>query len=513
VKEQLMIDPEFNLYPEDQHNTTLVSNVHPPQWQNPTPDGRYNLVVLGAGTAGLVAAAGAAGMGARVALVERHLMGGDCLNVGCVPSKTVIRSGHAAHDARTADRFGVRINGTVDVDFTAVMERLRRIRARISPNDSAQRFRDRYDVDVYFGSARFTGRDTVTVEGTTLRFAKAVIATGTRAFVPPIPGLVEAGFLTNRNVFNLTEQPRRLAIIGCGPIGAELAQAFARLGTETTIIEAGNQLLQREDPDAAHILRTALERDGVVVRLATTPQKVEKSSNGKVLSLETPDGPQSITVDEILVSVGRAPNVEGLDLEAAGVGYDRSGVAVNDFLQTTNPKIYASGDICLPFKFTHTADAASRTVIQNALFPGPKKRVSALIIPWCTYTDPEIAHVGLYANQAEQRGITVETWTVPMSDVDRAVADGDDEGFLKVLCRKGTDRILGATVVARHAGEMISEITTAMAAGRGLGTFSAVIHPYPTQAEVIRKAADAYNRTKLTPAVAGILKRWFSWTR
>jgi pyruvate/2-oxoglutarate dehydrogenase complex dihydrolipoamide dehydrogenase (E3) component len=508
-----MIDPQLNLQPDDEHNRLLAKNVHPPEWQNPTPDGRYNLVVLGAGTAGLVAAAGAAGMGAKVALIERQLMGGDCLNVGCVPSKAIIRSAHAAHDVRTANRFGIRVAGAVEVDFPAVMERMRRIRTAISPNDSAKRFSEHYGIDIYFGTARFTGRDTVDASGTSLEFVKAVIATGARAVVPPIPGLNEVGFLTNHNVFNLTEQPRRLAVVGGGPIGSELAQTFARLGTEVTIIEMADQFLQREDQDAAEILQASLERDGVAVRLSTKLEKLEASPDGKVLFLDTPGGVQQLTVDEILVGVGRTPNVEGLDLEKAGVEYDRSGVRVNDYLQTTNPKIYASGDICLPFKFTHTADAASRAVIQNALFPGPKKKTSRLVVPWCTYTDPEIAHVGFYPHEAEQRGIAVDTWEVPMSDVDRAIAEGNEEGFLKVHCKRGTDTILGATIVARHAGEMISEITTAMVAGMGLGGFSGVIHPYPTQAEVIRKAADAYNRTKLTPLVEGILNRWFRWTR
>ena len=508
-----MIDPELNLEPDDEHNRLLVENVHPPEWHNPIPDGRYNLVVLGAGTAGLVAAAGAAGMGAKVALIERQLMGGDCLNVGCVPSKAMIRSAHATHDVRMAHRYGVRVTGAIGVNFQSVMERTRRVRSEISPNDSAKRFSEHYDVDVYFGSARFTGPDEIDVNGTALHFAKAVIATGSRAVVPPIPGLEEAGFLTNDNVFNLTEQPQRLAVVGCGPIGVELAQTFARLGTEVTTIEAGDQFLQREDRDATEILRASLKRDGIDIHLSTQVEKVEISPDGKVLSLASPDGTQRVTVDEILVGVGRTPNVEGLDLEAAGVEYDRCGVRVNDFLQTTNAKIYASGDICLPFKFTHTADAASRAVVQNALFPGPKKRISRLVVPWCTYTDPEIAHVGLYPRQAEQRGIAIDTWEVAMAEVDRAVVEGEAEGFLKVHCKRGTDTILGATIVARHAGEMISEITTAMAAGMGLGAFSGVIHPYPTQAEVIRKAADAYNRTKLTPSVAGILKLWFSWTR
>jgi pyruvate/2-oxoglutarate dehydrogenase complex dihydrolipoamide dehydrogenase (E3) component len=508
-----MIDSQLNLAPDDEHNRRLADNVHPPGWCNPTPEGRYNLVVIGAGTAGLVAAAGAAGLGARVALIERRLMGGDCLNVGCVPSKTIIRSGDAAHEVRTAERFGIRIAGDAEVDFRAVMERVRRVRAGIAPNDSARRFADKYGVDVYFGAARFTARNSVQVEGTTLRFSKAVLATGARAGVPSVEGLAEAGFLTNHNVFNLTQQPRRMAVVGCGPIGTELAQAFARLGTEVTTVDTGEQLLQREDRQAAEILQASLERDGVDILLSSRIEKVETSSAGKVLLLETPRGTKRITVDEIMIGVGRIPNVEGLDLEAAGVEYDRDGVKVNDFLQTTNKNIYASGDICLPYKFTHTADAASRAVVQNALFPGPKKRVSRLVVPWCTYTDPEIAHVGLSPHQAERQGIAIDSWHVPMSDVDRAITEGDTDGFLKVHCKKGTDTILGATIVGRHAGEMISEITTAMVAGLGLGSLSGVIHPYPTRADAIRKAADQYNRSRLTPTIAGLMRRWFSWTR
>jgi pyruvate/2-oxoglutarate dehydrogenase complex dihydrolipoamide dehydrogenase (E3) component len=508
-----MIDPRLELHPDDEHNLKLVSSVHPSDWQNPTPDGRYNLVVLGAGTAGLVAAAGAAGMGAKVALIERHLMGGDCLNVGCVPSKAIIRSGHAAAAIAEAEEFGVRVKGEVAVDFAAVMQRMRRIRADISPHDSARRFTEHYGVDVYFGQARFSSRDTVEVEGSTLRFARAVIATGARAAVPPIPGLADAGFLTNHTVFNLTEQPRRLAVIGGGPIGCELAQSFARLGTEVTIVEMAEQFLPREDRDAAEILEASLKRDGVKVRLSTALTGVTRTGEERTLGLATPQGEETITVDQILVGVGRTPNVEGLDLERAGVAYDAGGVTVDDTLRTTNPQVYASGDICLPHKFTHAAEASSRAVIQNALFPGPKKRVSKLTIPWCTYTLPEIAHVGLYEHDAEREGVAIDTIKIPMSEVDRALADGDEEGFAKLHLKRGSDTILGATIVARHAGELVSEITTAMAGGIGLGSFAGIIHPYPTQAEVIRKAADAYNRTKLTPRVAGILKRYFAWRR
>ena len=508
-----MIDAQLNLWPEDEPNIRLVANVHPPEWQNPTPAGRYNLVVLGAGTAGLVVAAGAAGMGARVALVERQLMGGDCLNVGCVPSKAIIRSAHAAHEVATADRFGISVTGNVEVDFEAVMQRMRDIRAGISPADSARRFAEHYGVDVFFGSASFSGPKTVAVDDTNLEFSKAVIATGARAAVPPIPGLAEAGFLTNHNVFNLTEQPRRLAVVGGGPIGCELAQTFARLGSEVTLIEMSDQFLQREDRDAAEILRKSLIADGIQIRLSTRLEEVEVDRADTILVLEGPGGKERLKVDKILVGVGRRPNVEGLNLEAAGVAHDRNGVTVDDTLRTSNPRIYASGDVCLPWKFTHTADAVSRAVIQNALFPGPKKRLSALNISWCTYTDPEIAHVGLYPRQAEERNIAIDTWEVPMDEVDRAIVEGETGGVLKIHCKKGTDTIVGATVASRHAGEMISEITTAMAADFGLGSFSGVIHPYPTRAEAIRKAADAYNRTKITPMVAGILKGWFRFQR
>ncbi len=500
--------------PHDEHNLKLIANVHPPDWVNPEPAGRYNLVVIGAGTAGLVSAIGAAGMGAKVALVERHLMGGDCLNVGCVPSKTIIRAGRAAADARSSSAFGVQVSGNISVDFPSVMERVRRIRAQISPNDSARRFRDDFGIDIYLGGGRFTGRDTVEVDGSTLHFERAVIATGARAAVPPIPGLAEAGFLTNETVFNLTEQPARLAVLGGGPIGCELAQSFARLGTQVTIIERGEHFLPREDADAVAVLRTAFERDGIDVRLGTTLASVETHNGGKRLHLETGEQSSLLEVDEILVGVGRAPNVDGLGLETANVAFGRHGVEVNDFLQTTNRRIYAAGDICSAYKFTHAADFMARAVIQNAFFGfAGKKAMSSLTIPWCTYTDPEIAHVGLYEHDAAAEGIELTTFTVPMSDVDRAIAEGEDEGFVKIHVKKGSDKIVGATVVARHAGEMISELTTAMVGKIGLGKLASVIHPYPTQAEAIRKAGDLFNRTRLTEGRSKWLRRYFAWRR
>lgn len=500
------------ILPRDEYNAKLLANVHPADWRNPEPAARYNLVVVGAGTAGLVTAAGAAGLGAKVALVERHLLGGDCLNVGCVPSKCVIRSSRVLGDSHRAAQLGVRVPDGMEADFPAVMARMRRLRAHISDHDSARRFSEELGVDVFLGEGRLTGPDTIAADGKTLRFKKAVLATGARAAHPPIEGLAAAGFLTNESVFSLTTRPARLAVLGAGPIGCELSQAFRRLGSDVSIIEMGTQFLPREDPQAAQLLADAFKREGINVMLRTTVQKVTVSGKDKLLHLEAGATKEVLAVDEILVGVGRAPNVEGLGLEAAAVQYSAQGIQVNDYLQTTNPRIYAAGDICSQYKFTHTADATARIVIQNTLFLG-RKKMSALTIPWCTYTDPEIAHVGMYERDAQQQGIAVDTFTIAFRDVDRAVADGEEDGFVRVHVRKGTDRILGATIVASHAGEMINEITLAIVAKVGLGTLANVIHPYPTQAEAIRKVADAYNRTRLTPFVKKVFDRWLSWTR
>lgn len=506
------MNPILEVLPHDVHNATLVSNVHPPDWQNPEPAPRYNLVVIGAGTAGLVTAAGAAGLGAKVALVERHLLGGDCLNVGCVPSKCIIRSSRVYADLKDARKFGLRIPGGAEVDFPAVMERMRRLRARISFHDSAKHFQE-LGVDVFLGEGRFAGPGLVEVGGQTLRYKRAVIATGTRPVQPAIPGLAEAGFLTNETVFSLTERPRRLAVIGGGPIGCELAQAFRRLGCEIILFHSASHILNREDSDAAEILQQSFIRDGIRLILDCKTKRVEKKNEEKVIHFECQGNEEGVAVDEILVGVGRAPNVEDLNLESVGVKYDkREGVAVNDRLQTTHASIYAAGDICLKYKFTHTADATARIVIQNALFGGSKKQ-SALTVPWCTYTDPEIAHVGMYERDAREKGIAVDTFMRPLNEVDRAIADGEEEGFVKVHVRKGTDEILGATIVARHAGEMISEVTLAIVGNLGLKTLGNAIHTYPTQAEAIKQVADAYNRTRLTPLVKGLFARWLALRR
>jgi pyruvate/2-oxoglutarate dehydrogenase complex dihydrolipoamide dehydrogenase (E3) component len=447
-----------------------------------------------------------------VALVERDLLGGDCLNVGCVPSKALIRAARAAAQVRDAGQFGIRIPPGVQVDFPAVMERLRRLRASISPHDSAARFRS-LGVDVYLGQAAFTGPNTVEVAGKTLRFRRAVIATGARAQRPATPGLAEAGFLTNETAFSLTELPPRLAVIGAGPIGCELAQAFARFGSQVHLLGNHPQILPREDRDAAGRVEMTLRRDGLELTLGCEVSRVESRGRQKVVHLACGEGPRQVVVDEILVGAGRVPNVGGLNLDAAGVRHDRKeGVWVNDRLRTSNPNVYAAGDICSRFKFTHAADAMARIVIQNALFKG-RARASALTIPWCTYTDPEIAHVGLYEHEARERGLACRTFTQELKDLDRAVLDGEDDGFVKVHVAARGDKILGATIVAAHAGDLISELTLAMVGRLGLGTIAKTIHPYPTQAEAIKKAADAYNRTRLTPVVKWLFEKWLAWSR
>jgi pyruvate/2-oxoglutarate dehydrogenase complex dihydrolipoamide dehydrogenase (E3) component len=392
------------------------------------------------------------------------------------------------------------------------MERMRALRAAISHHDSAQRFRD-LGVDVFLGEARFSGPRTVEAAGQTLNFSKAVIATGARAVDPMVPGLAEAGYLTNETVFSLTARPQRLLIMGGGPLGCEFAQAFQRLGCQVTLLHKYDRLMNREDADAAQLVQQVLVREGIHLILAAKPTQVLKTGGGKLVRYESAGQPGEIEVDEILAGAGRAPNVENLGLEEAGVRYDkREGVVVNDRLQTTNRRIYAAGDVCLKYKFTHMADATARIVIQNALFCG-RKKVSALTIPWCTYTDPEVAHVGLNEAEAAKQGIPIQTFTRPLSEVDRAIVDGEAEGMVKIHVKRGTDKILGATIVARHAGEMISEITLAMVGKIGLGALASVIHPYPTQAEAIQQTGDLYNRTRLTPFVKQLFTRFLAWRR
>lgn len=498
------------LSPLDEHNQKLQDHVHPSNWQNPVPKGRYNLVVIGAGTAGLVTAAGAAGLGAKVALIERSLMGGDCLNVGCVPSKAIITSGRVAAAVKSSSEFGV--HGKIEkVDFEAVMERMRKLRSGISHHDSAKRFTE-LGIDVFLGQGTFLDDSTVQVGDQKLNFTKAVIATGARATPLPIPGLEDVGYLTNETIFSLTQQPKSLLILGGGPIGCEMAQTFARLGTKVTLIERAGHVLIREDEQAAKIVQDSLQRDGIEILTNHDVVEFRKSGNQKTTILKCNEGTKEVSSDEILVAIGRAPNIENLGLDNVGVKYSKTAVEVNDRLQTSNPKIYAAGDICSPFKFTHAADFMARIVIQNTLFWG-RAKVSDLVIPWATYTSPELAHVGLTEAQAKQKNVDFDVYTQQLDGVDRAILESDDEGFVKVLTKKGSDQIIGATVVASNAGDMIGELTLAMKNKIGLKAIGSTIHPYPTQAEAIRKLGDQFNKTRLTPFIKGMFEKILRWKR
>ncbi len=494
--------------PLDEHNEKLLENVHPKDRINPTPKPMYNLVIIGAGSAGLVSAAIAAALGAKVALVEQNLMGGDCLNVGCVPSKCLIRPAKLAADMQAGTKFGLKPRTIEPEEFSNIMQELRRIRAHISPVDSVQRFTN-LGVDVFLGKGFFSAKHQVSVGEHVLNFRKAVIATGARAVRLPINGLSDDDddILTNENVFNLTSLPKHILFMGGGPIGCELAQAFRRLGSEVSIIQRGT-FLPREDKDASEILAKVFLDEGINVHLDSEIFKVEKLENGlNKAHIKNKSGQTyTVEVDKIFMGLGRAPNVEGLGLENVDVEFDKiKGVKVDDHLRTTNPYIFAAGDVAMALKFTHAADIAAQIVIQNALFFG-RKKLSAQIIPWCTYTEPEIAHVGLYEDEAKKLGHEVDFYKYELDENDRALADREALGFVKIMTKKKSGKILGATIVSAHAGDMISEITTAMHAGMGLGKLATVIHPYPTQSSAVQKAAQLYNKTKLTPFAAKILK-------
>lgn len=502
----------MDVLPLDEHNELLVRHAHPPDWTNPAPSQRYNLVAVGGGTAGIISALAVAGLGGRAALVERHLLGGDCLNYGCVPSKAVLRAARAAYDAGQAESLGVCFDCPPRVDFAAVMERMRRLRAAISRHDSAGRFSS-LGVDVFLGAARFTAPDALEVDGRQLRFHRAVVASGARAAVPEIAGLAEAGYLTNESVFSLTELPRRLVVIGAGPIGTELAQAFRRFGSEVYLLDAAPTILPRDDPAASAVVRRQLEREQIHLHLGASVVEAQPTGDARSVVIEQAGRRRKLIADAILVAVGRRPNVEELGLEAAGVASGPRGIRVDDFLRTTNRRIYAAGDVAdVGWQFTHAADAMARICVQNALFFG-RKRFSRLLIPRCTYTDPEVAHVGLTPAEAAERGIPVDSFRVELAEIDRAVLDGEEQGFAVVHTRRGKGRVVGATIVARHAGEMVGELSLLMTQRLSLARLSTVIHCYPTQIEALRRAGDNYARTRLTPPVASIARVWLAWLR
>ena len=489
-------------------------NVRPEAWQQPIPKARYHLVVIGTGTGGLVSAAIAVGLGARVAIVERHEMGGDCLNVGCVPSKALIRAARAWHDARTAAaRFGgPAANG--HGDFAAVMARMQRIRAALSRVDSAGRFRE-LGVDVFFGDAQFVDDQSVAVTNAAganvaLRFHRAIVATGGRAAVPPIDGIADSGYLTNETIFSLDRLPARLIVVGGGAIGCELAQTFARLGSAVTLLDAGARILPRDDADAARVVHASFVADGITVNNSVQIIAARRLGDAVTLTCDIGGARSEITGDALLLATGRTPNIGELGLDAAHIAHDVHGIWVNDRLRTTNARVFAIGDCASRHQFTHSADAQARLAVPNALFFGlGGGKASSLVMPWCTYTSPEVAHTGMTAEEAEAAGPNVKTVTISLHDVDRAVLDDEDAGFLRIHLKAGSDRILGATLVAEHAGETISELTAAIVNGIGLDALGKTIHPYPTQAEAIRKAADAHRRERLTPFAKRLFAAFF----
>ena len=476
-------------------------------------EGVYNVVVVGAGTAGLVTAAGTAGLGGRVALIERNLMGGDCLNFGCVPSKALISSARLIQQIRQAEKWGLDRQSPQFV-FEKVFERMRARRAKIAPNDSQERF-ESLGVDVFRGEARFVSPHEVEVNGQKLHAENFVIATGSRAAIPKMKGIDAVPYFTNETIFDeLKEKPESLIVLGGGPIGCELAQTFQRLGVQVTIIQRGDQLLPREDRDVAEFLEHRLINEGVRMIKNADAHSVATTDAGE-LALQLLDreperlAERTLFADALLLAIGRTPNLQSLDLKSAGVEVSEGGLRVNDYLQTSQRHIYAVGDVIGPFLFTHMADAHARVVVRNILAPFQflRQKMDYSVVPWCTYVDPEVAHVGLGEKEAQQKNIDYDLFVVPLEDVDRAVVESEEAGFAKILTAKGSDRILGATIVAPHAGDLLHEFVLAMKAGIGLGKIASTIHAYPTFAELARKAGDKYNRTRLTQRT----KKIFTW--
>jgi pyruvate/2-oxoglutarate dehydrogenase complex dihydrolipoamide dehydrogenase (E3) component len=468
-------------------------------------EGVYNVVVIGAGTAGLVTAAGTAGLGGRAALIERNKMGGDCLNFGCVPSKALISSARLIQQIRESEKWGLDRQEPQFV-FEKVFERMRARRAKIAPNDSQERF-EALGVDVFRGEARFVSPHEIEVNGQKLRAKNFVIATGSRAAIPKIEGINLVPYFTNETIFDeLKEKPESMIVLGGGPIGCELGQAFSRLGVEVTIVQSASQLLPREDVDVSEFIQKRFKGEEIAFHLNAAAKRVSMR-NGKVV-LEF-DGAETMTVDAMLIAAGRTPNLRALNLKAAGVDHDEHGVKVNDYLQTSQSHIYAAGDITNRLKFTHTADFTARIVVRNILMPLQllRQNVDWSVVPWCTYTDPEVAHVGVGENEARQKNIGYDLFVVLLEDVDRAVVESEEAGFAKILTAKGSDKILGATMVAPHAGDLLHEFVLAMNAKIGLGKIASMIHAYPTFAELARKAGDKYNKTRLTPRA----KKIFTW--
>lgn len=469
-------------------------------------ENEHDLVIIGGGVGGLVTASVAGQLGLDVVLIEREpKLGGDCLHYGCVPSKTLIRSAEVAHLARTASEFG--IDAAVDrIDLGSVMGRVREVVEHIQAHDDPERFRS-YGVDVRFGEARFVDPHTVAVDDGVVRGRRFVIATGSSPTVPSIDGLEDAGYLTNETVFGQQELPGRLAVMGGGPVGVELAQAFARLGSEVTIIDVAERLLAREDVELSAELTDALRAEGLTVRTGTEVQSVARGEGGKVVRCNGPEGAQELVVDEVLVAIGRQPNVHDLTLENAGVDYGRGGIGVDARLRTSAKHIFACGDCCGPYPLTHAAEHQAGVVIANAVFRWPKK-IDYRVLPWATYTDPELAQVGLTEAAARDQGLNVQVARFAFKDVDRALAEGDERGQAKLIVHRG--RIVGASILGPHAGELIHEAVLAMQTRAKIGSIVGMVHAYPTLSQIHRRALSSLYSPRLFSARTRTLVRWLN---
>ncbi|AHE97911.1 pyridine nucleotide-disulfide oxidoreductase [Thioalkalivibrio paradoxus ARh 1] len=484
-------------------------------WERPRRYDR-NLIVIGAGAAGLVSAYIAATVKAKVTLVEKHRMGGDCLNYGCVPSKALIRTARLLDEIRRSADYGIR-SAHADFDFGEAMERVQRVIAEVAPHDSRERY-EGLGVEVLEGTARLTGPWSVEITGAdgtarTLTSRAIVLATGAEPLIPPLPGLAEAGYLTSDTVWNLRVCPRRLLVLGGGPIGCELAQTFHRLGAQVTLVHRGARLLPREDPEISEMLQRRLLDEGMDLRLQSEGQRVETGEAGKRLVVQRDGREEAIEFDEILVAVGRAPRLEGFGLDALGIRTGRT-IEVNEFLQATYPNIYACGDAAGPYQFTHAAAHMAWFASVNALFGMFRRfRVDYSVIPWTTFTDPEIARVGLSEQEARAQGIRFEVTTYGIDDLDRAIADGEARGMVKVLTPPGKDRILGVTIAGHHAGELLAEFVLAMKAGLGLNRILGTIHVYPTMAEANKYVAGEWKKAHKPEPILRWLQRFHAWRR
>lgn len=468
---------------------------------------RYNLVVIGGGPAGLATAKGAAALGARVALVEKDSLGGCSLHTGSVPSKVLGQAARAANTARRGAEFGVTA-GPVAVDYAAIRACIQAAQNRIAGTISTDALRA-CGVDVHFGQARFTGRNRVRVKDTELPFMRAVIATGARPAVPPLPGLERINYLTSETIWRLDELPKRLAVIGAGVLGCELAQTFARLGSAVTLFEREARCLHSDDEAAAAAVQTALEWDGVILRCGCETLHFESREAETVVHAECGTHAYAVPCDQVLLTLGRVPHTEGIDLDAAGIRYDHSGIWVSAFLRTTNARVFAAGDVCSDYRYTHAAEALARIVIGNALFFGTE-RASELLVPRCVFTDPQVAHAGVTADEARQRRL--KTLSVPLERLDRTVIDGSPAGFLKIYY-DARGLIRGATLVAPNAADVMNEIVVAMNHRVSLSALASSLHVYPTAGEAIKLAGDTYRQELVTPAMARFLRRILRWRR